>query len=435
MTSSHSDPNLARLVAIESDIRARKLDTAECALENAKHQAPGDPRIDYLEAMLASALGDVPRELACLQRAAQSAPESIMAQRQLVRGLYLHDRVEDAAKAADRAVTRHPQDLTLLEAAFRCNNDLGEFAQAERHLRAALALMPDNLQMQRDLANCLQAQGKHDDAIAVLRGLLTVLPDDAGAMLGIGDVFIRQGRMDEAITHLERAHALAPDSASIQFHLAIARGETPPTQPPDSIATLFDEYAQRFDKHLVGGLKYRVPRRIAETIKARAPALDIDILDLGCGTGLVGAYLRERPRQLIGIDLSQKMLAQAARHGLYTQLRAGELLAELRAAPEQAFDYVVAADVFIYVGELREVIPAIFRVLRRAGTLLFSCEATHDGEGDLALRASRRYAHSREAMRSLCAVAGFARCHVEDIDLRFERGSVLPGFIVSAEKD
>jgi ubiquinone/menaquinone biosynthesis C-methylase UbiE len=77
------------------------------------------------------------------------------------------------------------------------------------------------------------------------------------------------------------------------------------------VITIFDSYAERFDQHLVGALQYRVPRRVAESLKAKHPDGRFNLLDLGCGTGQVAAYLGRIQGHIIGVDLSDKMIEQA----------------------------------------------------------------------------------------------------------------------------
>jgi predicted TPR repeat methyltransferase len=177
-----------------------------------------------------------------------------------------------------------------------------------------------------------------------------------------------------------------------------------------------------------------VPRRVSEILHARYPDRQLSVLDLGCGTGLTGIYLGPISGPLVGIDVSQKMLEQARKHGIYTSLRQNDLLAELRDTPAGAFDCITANDVFIYVGDLSEVIPAIFPVLRSGGMLIFSCETAGDEEGELVLRPSKRYAHSRASIERMCRAAGFVSCAIETIDLRLEKSGTIEGYIAVAEK-
>ena len=50
------------------------------------------------------------------------------------------------------------------------------------------------------------------------------------------------------------------------------------------------------------------------------------VLDLGCGTGLMGQYLRDNAAQLIGIDLSAAMLEEARNKQIYDALVEGDIV-------------------------------------------------------------------------------------------------------------
>ena len=181
----------------------------------------------------------------------------------------------------------------------------------------------------------------------------------------------------------------------------MAHGQTPATQPEASVTGLFDDYAQRFDLHLVGGLKYRAPERVAQILLALRPDRRFNVLDLGCGTGLLGVYLGRLHGHLIGVDLSEKMIEQAARHG-----------------------------------DLAPVIPNALRILKAGGHFIFTCEAASEDEADLVLRPdSNRYAHKASAVERQCREAGFDEVKIEHLEsLRNEGGKALPGFIVIARK-
>ena len=65
---------------------------------------------------------------------------------------------------------------------------------------------------------------------------------------------------------------------------------------------------------MVDTLDYRGPERIAELVSAvMGDRRGLDILELGCGTGLCGIHLRPRAARLVGIDLSPEMVGLRAR--------------------------------------------------------------------------------------------------------------------------
>ena len=47
------------------------------------------------------------------------------------------------------------------------------------------------------------------------------------------------------------------------------------------------------------------------------------VLDLGCGTGLIGSWFKDYARKLVGVDISPTMLDMATKKGCYHELRRG----------------------------------------------------------------------------------------------------------------
>ena len=83
------------------------------------------------------------------------------------------------------------------------------------------------------------------------------------------------------------------------------------TAPAQYIRNLFDFYAPKFDKHLVEKLNYRNPKLFLEQVLKVTHRRDLDVLDLGCGTGLCGLEFRSYARQMVGVDLSPEMVKLA----------------------------------------------------------------------------------------------------------------------------
>ena len=429
------DQMFATLRAIEVDIAAGRMQQATGALNAALAAAPSDPRAYLTAAVLAQAANNSAQELQALQRAVEIAPRWWPAYAEFAKALARHERYAPAHAAAAKVVELAPREMGALEVAVAVSNSIGDSAGARRYLEMALALRPDDLSIRRTLGMVLEKLRLPGEAIVHWQAILAVHPEDISALGWLGICYAALGRTSEAIAALEKSLQLNPDHPELRFHLAIARGETPPQQPLGTVQQLFDDYAGRFDAHLQGTLNYRLPERVAQLIRSRHPALDADVLDLGCGTGLLGAQLGAITGALVGVDLSRNMLEKASRLNVYRELRQNDLLAELGARPAMSFDYVTANDVFIYVGQLSAVIPAMLRVLRAGGLMIFSCETALESEGALVLRPSKRYAHSRSSVERMCREAGARSCKIEEIDLRTDgEAGVIRGFTVIAEK-
>ena len=433
--ASTFDTNLVSIRAIEADIHAGKHREAAAAINALIAATPSDPRIYLTAAMLALAARNPQQELLALQHAVALAPRWPQVHIELAKAFSRGGWHVKAVAIANKAVELAPQEMAALEVAVAVANAAGDVVTAQRHLQTAQALRPGDASISRALAMCLDKQNRYAESEPQWRAVVAAHPDDAQALGWLGLCLIGLHRKYEARGVLERAIALWPDNKGLPFHLAVARGETPSTQPKEMVQQLFDGYANRFDQHLVEKLNYRVHTRVAGMIRERSPGLDVSVLDLGCGTGLLGAELGKIRGAFVGVDVSPKMLERAVALGVYTGLREADLLEELRRTAPDSFDYVIANDVFIYVGDLSAVIPAACMALRSGGALIFSCETADEAEGALVLRPSKRYAHSRSSVEALCRDAGFSNCAVEPIDLRFDVGNVpVAGFIVVAQK-
>lgn len=294
-------------------------------------------------------------------------------------------------------------------------------------------------------ARGLRDEGDLEAAADLALQALELAPGFAPALFLLGEVREAQhraapdaeeaGRLrGEAVTAYQAALALDPtDPLGAAVRLAaLGAAETGAAMSPAYVRRLFDDYAPRFERHLVEGLRYRAPEMIAAALR-RATGPHVGgfrvgaVLDLGCGTGLMARALAGAAERIEGVDLSPGMLRQAARTGLYARLDEGDLVEHLRGRPASAFDLVVAADVFVYLADLGPVFREAARVLRANGPFAFTVQA-HDGEG-VALGEDGRYAHSEAYLREAAASAGLGVAVLEAVSTRQDRGRDVPGLL------
>jgi predicted TPR repeat methyltransferase len=84
----------------------------------------------------------------------------------------------------------------------------------------------------------------------------------------------------------------------------------------------------------------------------------LDILDLGCGTGLAGSWLKDYAATMVGVDISEQMILAAGKKMLYQELQV-KSIADYMETCKKTFDLVVAADVLAYIGDLSETLPQV----------------------------------------------------------------------------
>lgn len=210
---------------------------------------------------------------------------------------------------------------------------------------------------------------------------------------------------------------LAGDAAR---HLTDAQmGADTAIAPRQYVTDVFDHYAENFDSHLVEKLSYAAPELIGQALDAVAPEgrRFQNVLDLGCGTGLIGAGMRAAADHLTGIDLSARMLAEAKKKAIYDDLVEDDIADYLRGTGE-SFDLFLAGDVFIYLGDPRPVFEAA-RARATPGAL-FALTTESDDNAGYRLNPSGRYSHNAKLIREIATTCGARERHHKAATLRTE---------------
>ena len=331
-------------------------------------------------------------------------------------------RMEPAERAFAASLALLPGRVSTLTNLGAARLKLGRVDEAVEVLREALAQEPANAEALAHLAAALAELGQSDEALAAIGRAVQLNPANGAAWLLLATLQRESGLAAEARGSYRQARAHGADAGLVDFALG-ALEQSPQAAPPRHyVEQLFDSYADGFEDHLVGALQYRAPQLLSEGLAGPRFA---SALDLGCGTGLAGPWLRPRCEHLEGIDLSSVMVERARARSLYDAVSQGDI-AEVLATTTRRHDLLFAADVFIYVGALDAVFAGAARVLRPGGEFCFSVEAA-DGPEDWMLRMSLRYAHSEGYIRMLARQHGFAVRRVARHPLRIDQGQPVMG--------
>lgn len=128
------------------------------------------------------------------------------------------------------------------------------------------------------------------------------------------------------------------------------------------------------------------------------------------------------------------MLEVARQRQIYDHLVCGELIEFLQTRAQEAardesrsFDIALAADVFVYLGDLSGLFHEVGRALRPGGLFGFSVEA--GASRDFVLRSTLRYAHSAAYLRRLSHLHGFVVETITSEVLRQEDGNDVVGHL------
>ncbi|HEX2215338.1 MAG TPA: methyltransferase [Xanthobacteraceae bacterium] len=283
-----------------------------------------------------------------------------------------------------------------------------------------------------DYAEMLFAEGDLAAAADLLRDALALAPRWAAGWFRLGEMRQAAGEPDAAVRAWREALRLDPaDRLGATLRLSLVAPAEAIVAPPSLfVETLFDQYAEKFDASLVGKLGYCVPQLLCERILASGQDRFAHVLDLGCGTGLMGERLRRRTSFLEGVDISAAMLKKAAEKRIYDRLEKADLAA-LEPGDSRA-DLICAADVFIYLGTLDGIAERVKAMLSPGGLFAFSVES-HDGPEPTLLRSSRRFAHSEGYLRELLSRNGFAIVSLSGAIIRHDGGAPIEGLLVVAQ--
>jgi predicted TPR repeat methyltransferase len=351
-----------------------QLSQAESCFAKALELAPERPSVLLNLGVVKAALGQTTQAIDLLIRAAELEPEAIETWVHLGATYAETGQFPLALKALDRALVLQPQTLIAL-----------------RHKASVLR----ELEQYDESAQCLKMLHQH----------------------GGGDEFTRY--MLAAVLHAKTGWA-----------------QKPPAPPAGYVADLFDRYADDFSSHL-SQLDYRAPDILVKAAMGCLSQPWPNVLDLGCGTGLVGQCLQGHALRVDGVDLSPGMVNRAQASGHYRQVWQADIHDAMEQAhrAEDQYDLIVSADVFIYVGALERAFQLAARVLRAGGGLAFSLEEWASGPENYVLRPSLRYAHSLAYIRRLASDHGFQILRADKDLLRHDHGKAISGLFCILQKN
>lgn len=311
----------------------------------------------------------------------------------------------------------------------------GQHDEAARLLEETRSLLPDRHDSLYLLARCRCFAGQLDEAIRLLNELVTA---EAGHEAGwelLARCQYERGESEQAVETCRRWSKNCSESEVARHMLAAFSGaQIPERASAGYVAATFDQFADSFEATLKN-LGYRVPEHFAVLLKKNLgePTGKLDIVDAGCGTGLLGPVLKPWARTLTGVDLSPKMLEKSRASGYYDSIECTDLTTFLSAASGR-FDLVLAADTFNYFGELEPVLRAAFVALRPGGWLMFSVEESQVVGDTWRLQPHGRYAHSPAYLKAQFGSLGVEDVRMDRVELRRENDKPVHGLLIAAQR-
>ncbi len=148
----------------------------------------------------------------------------------------------------------------------------------------------------------------------------------------------------------------------------------------DAVRTVYDEWAASYDDDL-DSLGYVAPSNSVQQLTDATTDHSGLLLDVGCGTGLVGQHLSQQGFTCLhGIDLSQDMLDEAAKTRFYAQLSVADLTRPL-AIDSNHYHTVVCVGVMGPRLPVSPLVPELVRVAKPDGLIQIVIRAEWYGNG------------------------------------------------------
>jgi len=351
------------------------------------------------------------------------APESLSLKKYLCISLIKLKEFNQVIDVTEVVLETKPDNIVFcnfLSEAYLGNN---EFEKAEIASKKALTINPLNVDSIINMGNVIQKNHQYESAITWYEKALKIEPDNATLYHNLGISYFRLNNNEQAAENFFKALQINPELSVSKHMLAVAQGTNKARADNKYVADLFDEYAHRYDSHQKD-LKYRVPEHVDDAVQKlySDKLLDgkVNVLDLGCGTGLCAPYLEPLCDSFIGVDLSPDMIKIADKLGMYTGLVVGDMSGCMNTRPDY-FDLAVAGDVFVYIGDLDQEFQAARVSLKEKACFVFTVQVNDDVE-NYELTDTGRYNHADTYIAGLIDTYGFTKVFSNNIISRVDYG-------------
>lgn len=166
-----------------------------------------------------------PQALTVARETVQQVPDSTLAKTTLADVLRASKQYDESAKVMDAVISAEGKDADwrLYYLRALALDKAGRWGEAERDLKAALVLKPDEAEILNYLGYTWITRGERlDEALAMVRKAVDAEPNSGAVVDSLGWAYYSLGQYGEAVTQLERASQLEPDDPEINTHLGDA---------------------------------------------------------------------------------------------------------------------------------------------------------------------------------------------------------------------
>ena len=299
-------------------------------------------------------------------------------------------------------------------------------SEALEEYRKATELQPDKPEISYNLALILKETGDIEEALGLMFNAHLKAPENETFTINIAETLTQfyEKNPETALKIADNWLKKEPDNVFSKRITAALSGASETDCDIIYAERLFDNFAETYDPTIE-----KLQPAAIEYFKQKFAPIEGKILDLGCGTGLAAEALKNTKNTFDGVDVSENMIALAKQKGLYANLYKDDVLSFLKKHAKQVYDWVLAFDVFCYMGDLEPVLKAL-----KGRKICFSVESGDEERGqNYYLAPNGRYKHKISYLQDLLKTLKFGNIKVEKLTLRKENGQDVKGFLIYAQ--
>jgi predicted TPR repeat methyltransferase len=349
------------------------------------------------------------------------------------------NRLEEAAASYQRAIALKPDYADAHNNLGNIWNALGKRDEARASFERALSHKPGKANSHLSLAKLCRDTGDSQAAVHHFRRYLECDPGDsqgakADSHFNLGKLCRDSGESETAVDHFRRYLECDPgDFLGARMILAhMNQADTPERASEAQLVAIYKSRAEVWDANTGSYFAYAL---VAGAFNDHTTGAAPDVLDIGCGTGMVGAQVRARAGRLVGVDLSPAMLEKAREKQIYDRLEVGDIISFMSAHPG-SYDGIVGAAILIHFGDLTPIFRPAHACLRAQGLFVFSVFSNGDDEREFSVNAHKKLAqsgcfrHSAGYIERLAKECGFSVVMLNKIiHERYPNSGEIPGLL------
>ena len=311
---------------------------------------------------------------------------------------------DEALNAVSNAITLSPHNA-------QAQNNKGVILQAMQRYDEAKLAYEKAIQIDQVFADAIYnigelylEEGNWQEASVRYKRVLEIQPDSAAALYGLGKCYMKLGKKDLASINFEKSKVLDTENVlGNDLQLALMNKEHVPNKTPENyLKDFYRKKSKTWGKEK--GINYQGHAIIEDALKTVNFTKPLNILDLGCGTGSLGKFLKPFSNSLVGVDISPDMLSKANYDSSYDCLHLNEIESFLSKNLD-TYDLIVAAAVLIHFLSLEDIFSLVNKNLNDNGSFVFSI--FENKIADKSINDFLMYSHNNNYVEMVSANTGF----------------------------